>query len=196
MVHSSWDQFCWILLCLSHLFLSRIVLKPQVNLSETSFNSPYPLWYEGHPLCTPSNAPGWLLSLSSSGLPIWGCAHGLAFCRPLPHSVFFGSRKEQQCITLLHCKFVRFTRVPFSLKTLVFPENHHINYIAEKILRGHSHLFLWWINRQSDALTVAWYNSSDVGIHLKENIQNKKTIETVPHLGSVGEKYNHRNLCN
>lgn len=39
-----------------------------------------------------------------------------------PHSVFFWSGKEQQCITISHCKFVRFTRIPFSLKTLVFPE--------------------------------------------------------------------------
>lgn len=68
MVHSSRDQFCWILLCLFHLFLSRISLKPQINLSETSFYSPYSPWYEGHLLWTSQNVPGWLLSLPSSGL--------------------------------------------------------------------------------------------------------------------------------
>lgn len=83
MVHSSRDQFCWIILCFSHFFLSRIVLRPQINLSETSFNSPYPLWYEGHLLWTSPNAPGWLLSLPSGGLSVWGRAQRLTFCRPL-----------------------------------------------------------------------------------------------------------------
>lgn len=43
-----------------------------------------------------------------------------------------------------------------------------------------------------DTLTFAEIQFSDVGVHLEENIQEKKTTETVSHLGSVDEKCNHR----
>lgn len=199
MVHSRRDQFCWIILCLPHFFLSRIILKPQINLSETSFCSLYSPWYEGHLLWTSQNVPGWLLSLPSGGLSVWGCAHRLAFCRP------------SQCVlwvpkgTTVHYYIITVSlwgspRIPFSFKDSCLsrksPYKLHCWENSQRkfpFIPGMDWQTKWWVDSSSDTI-------SDVGIHLEENIQNKKTFcsalwlcHCISHLDSIDKKWNHWN---